>query len=91
MGSGFLDVLVARDISAGGLGVMVPHRFDGCRIDDEVDLVVTLPGEKPFLARGRIVHRTKTDREFFGIEFSKLDRAHRRRIRLYVKALRRAS
>lgn len=74
MGTGFLDVLSARDISPRGVGIVVPHRFVGCGVDDGVDLVITLPGERPFLARGRIVHRTKTSEEFFGVEFTDIAR-----------------
>ncbi len=90
MGSGFLDVLVARDISARGVGVVVPHRFEGCRVDDDVELVITLPGEPHFLARGRIVHRTKTSEEFFGLEFSDIARQDRRRVDAYAKGLARS-
>jgi hypothetical protein len=31
--------------------------------------VITLPKGRPFLAKGRVVHRTNTEREFFGVEF----------------------
>jgi c-di-GMP-binding flagellar brake protein YcgR len=92
MGEGFLDVFAARDISAGGVGIVVPHRFEGCAIDQEVDLVISLPGERPFMARGRIVHRTKTHQEFFGVEFARLSRNHRSLLERYVDArLREAS
>ena len=87
MGAGFLDVLAVRDISARGVGVYVPHCFEGCRLDDAVDLVITLPGARPFLARGRIAHRTKSVDEFFGVEFSEISRADSRRIRQYIKGL----
>ncbi len=87
MGSGFLDVLAVRDISARGVGVHVSHCFEGCRLDDTVDLVITLPRERPFLARGRIAHRTKSGDEFFGVEFTEISRADSRRIRQYVKGL----
>jgi hypothetical protein len=86
MGDGFLDVFAARDISAGGVSIAVPHRFQGCAIDDEVDLVISLPGERPFLAKGRIVHRTKTNQEFFGVEFTRLGRGHALLIEGYVGA-----
>lgn len=86
MGDGFLDVFAARDISAGGVSIMVPHRFEGCSIEDDVDLVVSLPGVRPFMARGRIVHRTKTSHEFFGVEFSRLANAHATLIERYVDA-----
>jgi c-di-GMP-binding flagellar brake protein YcgR len=89
MGDGFLDVFSARDISTGGVGIIVPHRFEGCAIEQEVDLVISLPGERPFMARGRIVHRTKTQQEFFGVEFTRLSQAHQRLVERYVDARRR--
>jgi hypothetical protein len=86
MGDGFLDVFPARDISAGGVSISVPHRFEGCSIEDDVDLVISLPGERPFMAKGRIVHRTKTSDEFFGVEFSRLANANAMMIERYVDA-----
>jgi len=84
MGDGFLDVFTARDISAGGVGIVVPHRFEGCAIEQEVDLVISLPGERPFMARGRIVHRTKTHQEFFGVEFTSMSRTYRALLERYA-------
>lgn len=87
MGAGTLDVLRVRDISATGLGVYVPHRFDGCDIDAEVELVITLPQLRPFLARGVIRHVTATGEpaEYFGVQFTELKDEHRQRIRHYVR------
>lgn len=85
MGEGFLDVLAARDISASGMSIVVPHRFEDCDLDRAVELVVTLPGERPFMTCGRIVHRTKTAENFFGVEFENLSRDHRKRITSYVR------
>jgi hypothetical protein len=86
MGEGFLDVFPARDISASGVSICVPHRFQGCAIEQEVDLVISLPAERPFMARGRIVHRTKTSQEFFGVEFTRLAETHSDLIERYVDA-----
>ena len=65
--------------------------FEGVPVERTVDaagnLWITLPGERPFLARGRIVHRTKTSEEFFGVEFTDIAREDRRRIERYVAAL----
>jgi len=63
MSERFLDIFEARDISVGGAGIFVPYRFVGCAIKSPVDLVITLPRGEPFLAKGRVVHQTKTDRE----------------------------
>ncbi len=85
MGAGFLDLAAARDISPGGVGVIVSHRFEGCRIHEDVDLLISLPGEPPFLVRGHIRHRTKTHEDFFGVEFRQISRVDRQRIAQYMK------
>jgi len=69
MSERFLDIFEARDISQKGAGIFVPYRFEGCDLKSPVDLVITLPNGHPFLAKGRVVHRTKMEREFFGVEF----------------------
>jgi len=84
MSERFLDIFEARDISATGVGIFVPYRFEGCQLKSPVDLVITLPGEEPFLAKGRLVHRTKVAREFFGVEFVELPTAHAQKIVCYV-------
>jgi len=85
MSDGFLDIFDARDISATGVGIFVPYRFEGCRLKSPVDLVITLPAEAPFLAKGRIIHRTKLDREFFGVEYVDLPPSHTAAITRYVE------
>jgi hypothetical protein len=47
--------------------------------------VITLPGSEPFLAKGRLVHRTKLEREFFGVEFVDLSHVWRSKIARYVE------
>ena len=68
VGPNSIDVLRARDVSQNGVGLFVPHRFEGCEIDSDVQLVITLPGVKTFLARGVIRHVTGRGRsgEYFG-------------------------
>jgi len=85
MSQGFLDIFDARDISATGIGIFVPYRFEGCKLRSPVDLVITLPAEEPFLAKGRIIHRTKVAREFFGVEFVDLPPSHIAKIVSYVE------
>ena len=89
MGRGSLDVLNARNVSDSGIGIYVPHGFAGCDLDEEVELVITLPGERPFLARGSIKHRTDGGDEghHFGLHFTSIDRSHREKLRAYVRAL----
>ncbi len=88
LGPNSLDVLTARDIAMRGLGIYVPHRFEGCDLESEVELVVTLPGQRPFLARGRVRHRTGDydDTPFFGIEFVDLALGRRQQVQRYLES-----
>jgi hypothetical protein len=85
MSQSFLDIFDARDISVTGIGIFVPYRFEGCYLKSPVDLVISLPAAEPFLAKGRIVHRTKSNREFFGVEFVDLPVLHAVKIMHYVE------
>ena len=93
MGQGFLDVLNACDISAGGLGVRVAHGFVGCNIDSEVELIVTLGRSRPFKTTGAIRHHGKGDRpQVFGVEFTSLSSEQRAAVEAYIQScLRRRS
>jgi c-di-GMP-binding flagellar brake protein YcgR len=84
IGTDFLDVLDVRDISAGGLGLQVPHLFEGCNLDVQLDVVITLPRERSFMARGVIRHISNGT--LFGLEFTNLSTAARSRIERYVAA-----
>jgi c-di-GMP-binding flagellar brake protein YcgR len=85
MGRGFLDVLSARDISVGGLGITVPHGFAGCDIDSEVELIVTLGRGRPFKARGAIRHNGKAgSQQLFGVEFTALSPEQQQAIEAYI-------
>ena len=85
MSERFLDIFEARDISTTGVGIFVPYRFEGCDLESPVDLVITLPNGTPFLAKGRLVHRTKMEREFFGAEFIRLPEERALEIAHYVE------
>lgn len=86
MGDGFLDILVARDISLGGLGVHVEHNFVGCNIEESVDLVIKLPHEKAFIARGCVRHLTSLESShLFGVQFTQLPPGGERLIEAYVR------
>lgn len=87
MGHQSLDVLNARNVSATGIGVYVAHDFAGFDLSQEVELVMTLPGERSFMARGVIRHRTDGGAEghHFGLEFTRIARSDRRTIRDYVR------
>ena len=91
MGEGFLEVLHARDISCGGVGVLVSHGFEGYDLDQEVELILSLPGVRSFCIGGRIRHSSEYRGDtFFGVEFVDLPREDRRKIKRYVKERQRA-
>lgn len=85
MGTDHLDVLPARDISISGIGVQVPHRFAGCDLGTEVELVITLPGLRPFMAYGIIRHWSGSSSDHFGVEFTRIDSRHVSAIGAYIK------
>ena len=89
MGRGRRDVLNARHVRQTGIGLYVPHRFIGCDPHEEVELVITLPRERPFLARGIIKHRTDSESEgrHFGVHFTEISRVQRAKIRDYVREM----
>jgi len=84
MGERFLDIFEARDISTTGVGITVPYRFEGCELGNPVELVITLPGGKPFLVKGNLVHRSKMESEFFGVQFIDLGETERDQIAKFV-------
>lgn len=86
MGGTFLDVLYARDLSLGGVSVHVPHGFEGCNLNDEVELVVKLPKQRAFLARGAI-KRFERERATFAVEFTRLGEKEKTLLEDYVVEL----
>ena len=89
MGPGRLAVLNARNVSQTGIGIYVSDGFAGCDLDRKVELVITLPRERSFLARGIIKHQTDNEGEgrHFGVEFTEITREHRMKIRDFVRTL----
>lgn len=85
VGTNFIEVLAAVDLSEGGVGVRVPYAFEGYDLNRQVDVILTLPGQRPFLARGRI--RSKSARggeHVFGVEFTYVADAGRPAIAAFV-------
>lgn len=82
-GQNFVDVLPVHDISEGGLSVNVPHGFEGCSLDQPVELVVNLPDPiiSSFTATGKIKHISQTN---FGVVFLAVNQQHIQMTRRYV-------
>lgn len=84
----FLDVLLCEDVSEGGVAVRVSHDFEGCRIDDPVKLILTLPGKPPLTLAAHVRHIADlADVSIFGVEFDELDRSNAAAIAAYVNEM----
>lgn len=85
MGPGLLEIVRARDVSRSGLGLWMPDEFPALAPDDEVELVITLPGRRPLRAAGDVRHVTEllTER-FFGVELLEISHVHRAALEAYV-------
>lgn len=88
MGDDTLNILWARDISLSGLGVQVPHGFRDADLERELDLVITLPGTRSFLARGVVRHANNVAvPNYFGVELTSLRTVHRDEVRKFIDRL----
>jgi len=84
-GENFIDILKAKDIGQGGLSVFVPYQFEGCIINREIELVVTLPNARSFKTRGMIRHKGQRQGFYFGISFTHIERDNLKTLKGYVK------
>jgi hypothetical protein len=86
MGADFLEIPEVRDISENGLAISVPHKFNGHKPTQEVDLLLTLHGQGTVKARGAIRHvsYTRNDTATFGVELVAINDEDRAKIRNYV-------
>ena len=84
-GNGFIEVVKAVDIGEGGIRITIPHRFEGCHVDEPVSLIICLPEpvNKHFSVKGKIKH---VRNDSFGVRFLDLDDKSRDQIRRYLAA-----
>lgn len=82
-GRNFVEVLCAHDISEGGLSLSVSHGFNGCSINEPVELVVRLPEpvSSSFSSVGKIKH---IDAQRFGVVFLSMTPQGKSMTRRYV-------
>lgn len=85
IGSNFIDILNAKDISEGGIGIFVPHNFEGCEIGGIIDILIKLPKTKSFVVKGKIIHKQTQNPHFFGVEFIEISPENQAKIRNYVQ------
>jgi len=86
IGQDFLEIPEVRDISDQGLAVSVPHKFNGHKPTQEVELLLTLHGQGTLRARGAIRHvsYTRSDTATFGVELVAIEDQDREKIRHYL-------
>jgi PilZ domain len=86
IGSDFLDVLVPIDVSEGGVGLRVSHRFEGCTVNVVLDFIVKLPSVRAFQVQGMIRHIRDEPNGggMFGAEFVNLRHEHQELLRAYI-------
>lgn len=84
MGSGFLEAFAAKDISVGGVGLFVPHGFEGYDIESQLEIVIKLPHAKPFLTKGLLRHKSGNKHRVFGISFVELSPVAMRALDEYI-------
>jgi hypothetical protein len=85
IGENFIDILKAKDIGEGGLSVYVPYQFFGCKIDREIELVVTLPDTRSFKTMGMIRHKGQKQGFYFGIAFIHIEGEDLETLKSYIK------
>ena len=84
-GENFIEIVYASDVSESGIGIVVPYGFEGCRLDKDVSIVVTLPipEKRSLLFSGKIRHIRNTN---FGIHLNGIEKEKRLMLRNYVSS-----
>ena len=89
-GVGFTELLVAQDISEGGIGVIVPKGFNGRDPSAPVKLLIHLPQHGQVRAVATAIHMSSKDcnesNSLFGLAFTKLSDDARGKIAAYVRS-----
>ncbi len=85
VGENFIDTIRAKDIGEGGLSVYVPYQFQGCVVDREVAIIITLPKVRSFKATGMIRHKGKKQGFYFGIAFTDIKDKDLQQLMDYIK------
>ncbi|MCW7493766.1 PilZ domain-containing protein [Leptospira sp. 2 VSF19] len=90
MGASLLDVLIASDISMGGIGIIAPNHFDEWDMNETVEILVALPGDlEDFLARGVIRQIGKKSKEsgVYGVQFTEIGPKGKQDLQVYVNRM----
>ncbi|NOY53776.1 MAG: PilZ domain-containing protein [Deltaproteobacteria bacterium] len=85
-GVDFLEIVYADNLSEGGLSIVAPHEFRGCKIDQPVSLIISLPEpEKANILVAGIIRYISYTRKIFGVAFVDLKKEDRKKIQRYVE------
>ena len=87
MGPHSLEVHEIRDLALRGVALYLRPDIRPPQVGARVELILSLPGERPFLACGVVRHRTyeQADRPFLGIEFTVMEARRREQLRNYLE------
>ncbi|BDA79431.1 hypothetical protein LPTSP3_g23610 [Leptospira kobayashii] len=92
MGSVLLDVLKARDLSLGGIGIVAPNHFEEWDMNEKIEILVALPGDlADFLARGVIKQIGKKSKEegIYGVQFTEIGPKGKQDLQVYIHRMER--
>ena len=83
-----LDIFAARDISSTGVGIYLDQISTSCAVNEILEMILTLPGTRPFRARSRVRHVSQNEEgpDYFGVEFLELTPRGRAAIDDYVRS-----
>ncbi len=90
MGTTLIDVLVAKDISMGGIGILAPHHFDEWDMHEKIEIIVALPGDlADFRARGVIIQIGKKSEELgvYGVKFTEMGPKGKQDLLIYMNRM----
>jgi c-di-GMP-binding flagellar brake protein YcgR len=90
MGTGLIDVLKAKDISMGGIGILAPHHFDEWDLNEKIEIIVALPGDlADFRARGVIkqIGNKSTEMGVYGVQFTEMGPKGKQDLLVYVNRM----
>ncbi len=70
LGKRLTEILWARDISVGGMAVLIHHDVDQKTLANEIEILVGLPGVAAFKTRAQV--RYISTSTMFGVQFTAL-------------------
>jgi len=84
MGEGFIEVTSAVNVSKEGVGISVPHGFEGYNLDALTVILVNLPEpvNHSFSTTVKVIHQQGNN---FGAQFEKLEKEDAEKLFSYIE------